>query len=51
MQLVRSWRSAGWTSIVAAGLLALLGGCVVYPAGYGAPHQHYDWHGRDRGWR
>ena len=35
-----------------AALLAVLGGCVVYPAGYAyapAPH-HYYWHGYN-GWR
>jgi len=39
-----------WTKLAAAAaLLALLGGCVVYPVGYvEAPHHAY-WSGRD--WR
>jgi hypothetical protein len=49
MNFTRSWRGAVRTSILVAGLLALLGGCVVYPVGYGGgPPRHY-WHDRD--WR
>jgi len=39
----RSTRTRRWAPLVAAaGILALLSGCVVYPVGYyGPPHDHY----------
>lgn len=39
-----------WRRLAAgAALLAALGGCVVYPVGYGYGPPHPYWHGRD--WR
>jgi hypothetical protein len=49
MKLNRSWQRVARSAIVVAGLVALLGGCVVYPIGYGGPPRHSYWH--DRGWR
>jgi len=43
MTLTRSWRSAFRTAILMTGLVAMLGGCVVYAGGgWGGPrHERY----------
>ena len=49
MKRMQSWQRVARSVMVVAGLVALLGGCVVYPIGDGGGHRHSYWHGRD--WR
>jgi hypothetical protein len=47
MTLSRSWRRMVRSTVLMAGLVAVLGGCVVYADG-GPWHGHY---GHERNWR
>ena len=42
-------RKQAWMTVALLGMMALLSGCVVYPAGYAEPHYHGYRHDRD--WR
>jgi hypothetical protein len=43
MNLMRSWQRFARGVLVVAGLTAVLGGCVIYPAGGDGGHRHYYW--------
>jgi len=49
MNRMQAWQRVARGMVIVTGLVALLGGCVVYPIEGGGGHRHYYWHDRD--WR